>query len=122
MLDERIKKLERTIARGGGDTADLEAVRGHRLAVDTILREREDVLEQLGTLSGQVDTLLEDLRSYEADPDATDFSVANLPELHPRVQEVLQSVEQARKAEEELEEALEAGRKGRPRKAAPHLH
>jgi hypothetical protein len=123
LLDERIKKLERKAAQGDrAVSADVEAVRGHRLRVDAVLREREDVLEQLGILSGQIDALIEDLQAFEADPDATDFAVANMPDLHPKVARVLQSVEEARQAEQELEEALEAGRDGRPRKVAPHLH
>jgi hypothetical protein len=124
LLDQRIVKLERKVAEGGDAAAirDLEAVRAHRLRVDAVLREREDVLERLTTLSGQVDALIVDLRAYEADPDATDFAVADLPDLDPRVQRVLRSVEEAREAEEELEEALEAGRSGRARKPAGHLH
>ncbi len=131
LLDQRIAKLERRTVRAEQDsdvpqrqaaTSELETVREHRLRVDAILREREDVLVQLSTLSGQIDALIEDLQAFEASPDSTDFSVANLPELHPRVARVLASVEEARKAEEELEEALEAGREGRPRKVASHLH
>lgn len=131
LLDQRISKIERRTVQAEQDadvpqrkaaTAELEAVRGHRLRVDRILREREDVMERLGTLSGQIDALIEDLRALEASPDATDFSVANLPELHPRIARVLESVDQAREAEEELEEALDAGRAGRVRAPADHLH
>lgn len=131
LLDQRIAKLERRTVRAQVDadgaerqaaTAELESVRGHRLRVDGILRQREGVLGRLTTLSGQIDALIEDLGRLDASSGVVDFSVANLPELHPRIARVLESVEQARRAEEELEEALEAGRDGRVRKAASHLH
>lgn len=130
LLDQRITKLERRSVQAEQDgdgrqrdasTSELEAVRAHRLRVANVVAEREDVLDQLNSLSAQVDALTGDLAALQADPDATDFSVASLREVHPRVAAVLTSVEEAVKAEAELEEALEAGRQAaRPR--APHLH
>ncbi len=116
VVDARIEKLQRKAHRARGDEAtgiasELETLRAHRRAIDTVVRERAEALTSLSSLAGQVDSLSADLEGLEANPDATDFATAGRPDLHPRIARVLESISEARIAEAELEEALDRGRR-----------
>jgi len=117
LLDQQIRRFEARLDKASGEAAkvldgELAELRTRRLGVDERLQDREALLARLGALSRQIDALLADFERLDADGDGVldELEAASLPDLDPAIAAVLQGIVEGRRAEAEVEAALDQAR------------
>jgi catechol 2,3-dioxygenase-like lactoylglutathione lyase family enzyme len=107
-LDRRVVELEveGQLVQLQEACAERDALRAHRQRIEARIEDRQELLDRLVQLNGQVGLLSEDLRRLVSGSFDGTWAVAAVARIEPRIRAITGAVQAARDAEAEVEDAV----------------